>query len=81
MEFLDRRNKTVQFSESFEDGEALHRGAGPELRGDRLQAPGFSVRAGAPERNWLKIKTHGRQEFVIAGYTRGQGRRRDASAR
>ena len=26
-------------------------------------------------REWLKIKTHGRQEFVIAGYTKGQGRR------
>ena len=32
-------------------------------------------------RDWLKIKTHGRQEFVIAGYTKGQGRRADASAR
>ena len=30
--------------------------------------------AGA-SRNWLKLKTHGRQEFVIAGYTKGQGRR------
>jgi bifunctional non-homologous end joining protein LigD len=26
-------------------------------------------------RDWLKIKTHGRQEFVICGYTKGQGRR------
>src|SRR5262249_3436763 len=24
---------------------------------------------------WLKIKTSGRQEFLIAGYTKGQGRR------
>jgi len=24
---------------------------------------------------WLKIKGHGRQEFVVAGYTRGKGRR------
>ena len=30
---------------------------------------------GKRSRDWLKIKTHGRQEFVIAGYTRGQGRR------
>ena len=26
-------------------------------------------------RDWLKLKTHGRQEFLIAGYTRGGGRR------
>src|SRR5438445_458678 len=26
-------------------------------------------------RDWLKIKTHGRQEFVIVGWTKGQGRR------
>ena len=30
---------------------------------------------GRRSRDWLKIKGHGRQEFVIAGYTRGQGRR------
>ena len=30
---------------------------------------------GRRSREWLKIKGHGRQEFVIAGYTRGQGRR------
>ena len=32
-------------------------------------------RQGKRTREWLKIKTHGRQEFVIAGYTKGQGRR------
>ena len=32
-------------------------------------------RPGQRTRDWLKIKTHGRQEFVIAGYTKGQGRR------
>jgi bifunctional non-homologous end joining protein LigD len=30
---------------------------------------------GKRTREWLKVKTHGRQEFLIAGYTRGQGRR------
>src|SRR4029077_1229717 len=25
--------------------------------------------------DWLKVKTHGRQEFVICGWTKGQGRR------
>ena len=30
---------------------------------------------GRRTRDWMKIKTHGRQEFVIAGYTHGGGRR------
>ena len=30
---------------------------------------------GKRSRDWLKFKTHGEEEFVIAGYTRGQGRR------
>ena len=76
MQLLDRRNRTVQFSESFDDGEALYRAAQDQSfegivskRGDSRYEPGRR------SRNWLKIKTHGRQEFVIAGYTRGQGRR------
>ena len=30
---------------------------------------------GRRTRDWLKVKTHGEQEFVIAGYTKGTGRR------
>src|SRR5205085_1368798 len=30
---------------------------------------------GKRTRDWLKIKTHGRQEFVIVGWTKRQGRR------
>ena len=30
---------------------------------------------GRRSRNWLKVKTHGRQELVIAGFTHGKGRR------
>jgi bifunctional non-homologous end joining protein LigD len=33
---------------------------------------------GRRSRNWLKLKTQGRQELVIAGYSKGQGRRADA---
>jgi bifunctional non-homologous end joining protein LigD len=36
---------------------------------------GSRYEPGRRSRNWLKIKTHGRQEFIIAGYTRGKGRR------
>ena len=40
--------------------------------------PGHLTReyfAGRRTRDWLKIKRHGKQEFVVAGYTRGAGRR------
>jgi bifunctional non-homologous end joining protein LigD len=73
---LDRRNRTVRFSEAFEDGKALLEAAKQQgLEGiiaKRLDSP---YRQGKRTREWLKIKTHGRQEFVIAGYTKGQGRR------
>jgi bifunctional non-homologous end joining protein LigD len=73
---LDRRNRTVQLSEAFDDGEALYHAAQQQRfegivakRQDSRYAPGRRTR------DWLKIKTHGRQEFVVAGYTKGQGRR------
>ena len=73
---LDRRNRTVRLSEQFEDGRALYEAAQEQqLEGivaKRLDCP---YREGKRTREWLKIKTHGRQEFVIAGYTKGQGRR------
>jgi bifunctional non-homologous end joining protein LigD len=73
---LDRRNKTVKLSEWFDDGDALFAAAREQgLEGiiaKRLECP---YREGRRTREWLKIKTHGRQEFVIAGYTKGQGRR------
>jgi bifunctional non-homologous end joining protein LigD len=73
---LDRRNRTVQLSETFDDGEALYRAA-QEQRFEGIVAKRRDSRyyPGRRTRDWLKIKTHGRQEFVVAGYTRGQGRR------
>ncbi len=73
---LDRGDSTVQLSETFDDGEALLEAAKKQglegviaKRADSLYHPGKRTR------DWLKVKTHGRQEFVIAGYTRGKGRR------
>ena len=73
---LDRRNKTVQFSESFDDGQALYRAAQKQgFEGVISKRRDSRYEPGRRNRTWLKVKTHGRQEFVVAGYTRGQGRR------
>jgi bifunctional non-homologous end joining protein LigD len=73
---LDRRNRTVRLSETFEDGEALYEAAKQQrLEGIIAKKADSPYRPGKRTRDWLKIKTHGRQEFLIAGYTKGQGRR------
>jgi bifunctional non-homologous end joining protein LigD len=73
---LDRRNKTVRFSESFPDGRALLDAAEDQgLEGIMAKRRDSRYLPGRRTRDWVKIKGHGRQEFVIAGYTRGQGRR------
>jgi bifunctional non-homologous end joining protein LigD len=75
-QLLDKRNKTVRFSESFDDGEALLAAANEQgLEGIMAKRLGSRYLPGRRSRDWLKIKGHGRQEFVIAGYTRGKGRR------
>src|SRR5206468_3572989 len=73
---LDKRNRTVRLSESFEDGEALFRAAQEQqLEGIMAKRAPSKYAQGKRTRDWLKVKTHGRQEFVVAGYTRGEGRR------
>src|SRR5438876_1924423 len=73
---LDKRNKTVCMSESFDDGRALLSAAEKQgLEGIMAKRLGSRYLPGRRSRDWLKIKGHGRQEFVIAGYTRGKGRR------
>jgi bifunctional non-homologous end joining protein LigD len=75
-ELLDRRIGGVQLSEAFEDGEALYRAAEQQgyegVVAKRAESP---YRVGRRTGEWLKVKTHHEQEFVVAGYTRGQGRR------
>src|SRR6266513_1470241 len=73
---LDRRNKTVRLSEVFQDGDALYEAAKQQrLEGIMAKRADSRYAVGRRTRDWLKIKTHGRQEFIIAGYTKGQGRR------
>jgi bifunctional non-homologous end joining protein LigD len=73
---LDKRNRTVRLSEAFDDGAALLRAA-TEQRLEGIIAKRLDSRyaEGRRTRDWLKIKTHGEQEFVIAGFTKGTGRR------
>ena len=73
---LDRRNRVVRLSEAFEDGAALYEAAAKQgLEGVVAKRADSPYRLGKRTREWLKVKTHARQEFVIAGYTKGQGRR------
>jgi bifunctional non-homologous end joining protein LigD len=73
---LDRRLTAVRVSEAFDDGPALLRAAEEQsLEGIIAKRSDSPYRPGRRTREWLKIKTHGSQEFVIAGYTKGQGRR------
>jgi bifunctional non-homologous end joining protein LigD len=76
LEKLLARNPVVQISGSFEDGEALLEAARERGLEGVMAKRAFSRYAeGRRGGDWLKVKTHGRQEFVICGYTKGQGRR------
>jgi bifunctional non-homologous end joining protein LigD len=73
---VDRRRRDVQLSETFDDGAALFKAAQKQqFEGIVAKKRDSRYLPGKRTREWLKIKTHGRQEFVIVGYTRGQGRR------
>ena len=75
-ELLDLRDGTVRLSEAFDDGQALYEAAQAQgLEGVIAKKADSRYQPGRRTRDWLKVKTHGRQEFVIAGYTKGQGRR------
>jgi bifunctional non-homologous end joining protein LigD len=75
-QLLDRRNRTVRLSETFDDGVALAEAAEAQgLEGIMAKRADSRYHQGRRTRDWLKIKTHGRQEFVVVGYTAGSGRR------
>jgi bifunctional non-homologous end joining protein LigD len=75
---LDKRNKTVRLSDAFDDGHALFEAAvAQHLEGVVSKKADSLYTPGRRSREWLKVKTQGRQEFVIVGWTKGQGRRSD----
>jgi bifunctional non-homologous end joining protein LigD len=75
-DLLDRRNRVVQVSEAFEDGEALLKAAKEQgLEGVVAKRAQSRYLPGKRTKDWQKVKPGGRQEFIIAGYTKGKGRR------
>ena len=73
---LDKRSRLVRLSALFDDGDALlEAAAAQQLEGVVSKRADSRYEPGRRSRNWLKVKTQGRQELVIAGYTKGQGRR------
>ncbi len=68
------RIRAVEFVEG--DGESLYRIAEQVgIEGIVAKRRDSRYRAGERSRNWLKIKRALAQEFVIAGYTKGEGER------
>ncbi len=66
----------VRVSPVFEDGAALLAAVEQQgLEGVVAKRVSSRYQPGKRTRDWLKVKTSGRQEFVVAGYTRGEGRR------
>jgi bifunctional non-homologous end joining protein LigD len=75
-DLLDRRNRTIRLSETFDDGNALLQAAKEQrLEGIMAKRLESKYAVGRRTRDWIKVKTHGAQEFVVAGYTKGTGRR------
>ena len=73
---LDGRVRTVAYSEHFDDGDALFEVAKQQrFEGVISKRVDSTYKQGKRTRDWLKIKTENNEEFVVAGYTRGAGRR------
>ncbi len=73
---IDKRVTSVGFSEGFDNGVALFEAAQERgLEGIVSKRSSGPYQQGRRSRDWLKIKTENKAEFIVAGYTRGSGRR------
>jgi bifunctional non-homologous end joining protein LigD len=72
---LDGRVKSVSYSEGFDDGDALFHVAQEQQFEGVIAKRKDSAYKQRRTRDWLKIKTENNDEFIVAGYTRGSGRR------
>jgi bifunctional non-homologous end joining protein LigD len=69
----------IRLSVAFDDGPALlEQAVELGLEGVIAKRPASRYLAGRRSDSWVKVKTQQRQELIIAGYTRGQGRREGA---
>ena len=68
-------NASVKLSATFDDGDALFAAAKQQGLEGIVAKRADSRYTGRRSGEWQKIKTKQSQEFVIAGYTRGHGRR------
>ena len=67
---------SLRFSEWFDDGAALLRAVKEQgLEGIVAKRSASLYVPGKRSNDWVKVKSHLRQEFVICGWTRGHGRR------
>jgi bifunctional non-homologous end joining protein LigD len=75
-ELLTPGDQVVRLSETFDDGPALYAAAIEQrLEGVMAKKARSTYEPGKRSRNWLKVKTTQRQEFLICGWTKGKGRR------
>jgi bifunctional non-homologous end joining protein LigD len=78
-QLVDLRHGVVYISEAFDDGEALYEVAEEQgLEGVVSKRADSRYHPGRRTRDWLKTKTHGNDEFVVVGWTKGQGSRSNA---
>jgi bifunctional non-homologous end joining protein LigD len=74
-ELVDSGSRNVRTTDCFDDGAALLEAAKAQglegVMAKRASCPYEERRS----RTWLKVKVRPEQEFVVAGYTKGQGRR------
>jgi len=75
-DIVDSSRGTVLVSPQFEDGEALYAAAKEQgLEGVVAKRKDSRYQPGRRSTDWHKVKIRQTQEVVIAGYTKGQGRR------
>ena len=70
------QKSALRFSESFDDGAALLAAVREQgLEGVMAKRSASLYAPGKRSRDWLKVKLVQRQEFLICGWTKGQGNR------
>jgi bifunctional non-homologous end joining protein LigD len=75
-QLVDPKAGGVLVSPVFDDGDALLKAATAQgLEGVVAKRRGSRYQPGRRSPDWRKVKVKSRQEFVIVGYTKGQGRR------